>query len=82
VARSVRNAKFDTRSARSKCEVRREPYWVRMDAGAFIGYRRLSSGNGTWIARLRGDDGKQHYHALGSADDTLSADGANVLMFN
>jgi integrase len=49
-----------------------------MDAGAFIGYRRLSSGNGTWIARLRGNDGKQHYQALGSADDALSADGVNV----
>jgi integrase len=52
-----------------------------MDAGAFIGYRRLSSGNGTWVARLRGDDGKQHYYAFGSADDTLSADGVNVLTF-
>jgi integrase len=52
-----------------------------MDAGAFIGYRRLSSGNGTWIARLRGSDGKQHYQALGSADDALSADGVNVFAF-
>ena len=82
MARSVRNHKLDTRSGRSKCEVRREPYWVRMDAGAFIGYRRVSSGNGTWISRLRGDDGRQHYLALGSADDTLEADGANVLTFN
>ena len=81
MARSVRNAKLDTRSARSKCEVRREPHWARMDAGAFIGYRRLASGNGTWIARLRGDDGKQHYQALGSADDTLVADGVNVFAF-
>ena len=52
-----------------------------MDAGAFIGYRRLSSGNGTWIARLRGSDGKQHYHALGSADDALSADGVSIFAF-
>ena len=81
MARSVRNAKLDTRSARAKCEVRREPHWARMDAGAFIGYRRLASGNGTWIARLRGDDGKQHYQALGSADDTLEADGVNVFAF-
>jgi integrase len=81
MARSVRNVKLDTRSARSKCEIRREPHWARMDAGAFIGYRRLASGNGTWIARLRGEDGKQHYQALGSADDTTVADGVNVFTF-
>jgi integrase len=81
MARSVRNAKLDTRSARSKWEVRREPHWVRMDAGAYIGYRRLASGNGTWIARLRGEDGKQYYQALGSADDTTVADGVNVFTF-
>jgi integrase len=52
-----------------------------MDAGAFVGYRRLASGNGTWIARLRGEDGKQHYQALGPADDTLAADGVNVFTF-
>jgi integrase len=82
LARSVRNAKLDTRSARSKCEVRREPYWVRMDAGAFVGYRRLSSGSGSWIARLRDSAGKQqHYQALGSADDVLDADGKHVFTF-
>jgi integrase len=52
-----------------------------MDAGAFIGYRRLSSGSGTWIARLRDNEAKQHYRALGSADDTLAADGVNVFTF-
>ena len=52
-----------------------------MDAGAFIGYRRLSSGSGSWIARLRDSAGKQHYEALGSADDTLAADGETVLTF-
>jgi integrase len=81
MARSVRSAKLDTRSARSKCAVRREPYWVRMDAGAYVGYRSLSSGNGTWIARLRDDNGKQHYQALGSSDDALPADGVNVFAF-
>jgi integrase len=82
MARSVRNPKLDTRSARTKaCEIRREPHWARVDAGAFIGYRRLASGNGTWIARLRSDDGRQHYQALGSADDVTDADGDKVFTF-
>jgi integrase len=81
MARSVRNAKLDTRSARAKCEVRREPHWSRMEAGAYIGYRRLPSGSGSWIARLRDGEGHQHYKALGSADDTRAADGLNVFDF-
>jgi hypothetical protein len=76
MARSVRNAKLDTRTARL------EPYFVRMDAEAFIGCRRLSSGSGTWIARLRDDRGKQHYQALGSADDIMVADSVvNIFTF-
>jgi hypothetical protein len=81
MARSVRNPKLDTRSARAKCEVRREPHWSKMEAGAFIGYRRLPSGSGSWIARLRDGEGRQHYLALGSADDTRAADGLSVFDF-
>ena len=68
MARTVRNAKIDTRSSRSKLDERREPYWTVVSAGCAIGYRKGRKG-GTWIARLRGDDGKQHYDALGAADD-------------
>lgn len=80
MARTVRNAKIDTRSARSKLAVRREPYWTVLSAGRAIGYRRGAKG-GSWIARLRADDGKQHYEALGAADDALDADGRDILTF-
>ena len=52
-----------------------------MEAGAFIGYRRLPSGSGSWIARFRDGEGRQHYQALGSADDTRAADGLSVFAF-
>jgi integrase len=53
-----------------------------MDAGAFIGYRRMASGSGSWIARLYDSVGRQqHYQALGSADDYLDADGESVFTF-
>jgi Phage integrase family len=81
MARSIRDAKLDTRSARAKCEVRREPHWSRMEAGAFVGYRRLPSGSGSWIARFRDREGRQHYQALGSADDTRPADELSVFTF-
>ena len=47
---------------------RREPYWHRDAVGDYIGFRKLEDGIGTWIARHRSDDGKQHYLALGSFD--------------
>jgi integrase len=40
-------------------------YWSRLEEGFFLGYRKIDQGDGTWIARLR-ENGKQHYHALGT----------------
>jgi integrase len=78
--RTARNAKLDTRSARSKLTERREPYWQVLSRGCAIGYRRGSNG-GNWIARLRDEAGKQHYEALGAADDVRDADGLTVFTF-
>ncbi len=80
MARTVRNAKIDTRSGRAKLVERREPYWTVISAGCAIGYRRGAK-SGTWIARQRDDDGKQHYEALGAADDARDADGLTAFSF-
>jgi integrase len=80
MARTVKNTKIDSRSARSKLAWRREPYWTVISAGCAIGYRKGAKG-GTWIARLRGDDGSQHYDALGAADDARDADGLTCFTF-
>jgi integrase len=80
MARTIRNVKIDTRSARVKLETRREPYWTVVTQGRAVGYRRGKKG-GTWIARFRDVGGKQLYLALGAADDTMDADGAQVLDF-
>jgi integrase len=77
MARTVRNPKLDTRSARLKLGVRREPYWTVISGGCAIGYRRGAKA-GTWIARLRDGEGKQHYEALGAADDARDTDGLTV----
>jgi integrase len=63
-----------------KLTERREPYWTPISAGCAIGYRRGAKG-GTWVARLRGEGGKQHYEALGAADDARDADGLTVYSF-
>lgn len=56
---------IETKAARSALPPRREPYWSRVKAGCHLGYRVIASGDGTWIARWRDEEGKQHYQALG-----------------
>jgi integrase len=80
VARTIRNSKIDTRSSRSKLAARREPYWTLVSRGCAIGYRRGSKG-GSWIGRFRAEDGRQHYEALGAADDARDPDNLTVLSF-
>lgn len=69
-------ADLRSKTSRSQLAPRREPYWQRITSGFFIGYRVLEAGAGTWIARLRVEDGSQKYHALGTfaeLDDALKA---------
>jgi len=81
MARTVRNPKIDTRSARARLPERREPYWTVISAGNALGYRRGAKG-GTWIAKLRDEEGKRHLEALGAADDARDADGLSVFSFS
>jgi integrase len=80
MARTVRNPKIDSRSARAKLPKRREPYWTVISAGHALGYRRGANG-GTWIAKFRSEDGKRHLEALGAADDAADANGLDVFRF-
>jgi integrase len=80
MARTVRNAKIDTRSARARLSQRREPYWTVISEGCALGYRRGAKG-GTWIAKFRDGDGRRQLEALGAADDARDADGLTVFSF-
>src|SRR5438105_1016314 len=72
MARRIRDAKLDTRTARLKLAQRREPYWRPLSAGVAVGYRRGSTG-GSWIARHYSRETGRRYLAIGPADDTLDA---------
>ena len=80
MARTVRNPKIDTRSARSRLPARREPHWTVISEGCALGYRRGAKG-GTWIAKFRDESGKRSLEALGAADDARDADGLSVYDF-
>jgi hypothetical protein len=51
---------------RAKLKPRREPYWRELEQGFYIGFRKVSTEGGTWMARWRDPETrKQHWHRLG-----------------
>ena len=77
MAKAIKNAKLDSRSARRPLKENKNPYWVRLDRDAYLGYRKGSKG-GYWIARLRTQGHKFKFQSLGVADDLQDADGIGV----
>jgi integrase len=80
MARTLRDAKLDTRAARLRLKQRREPYWRSISEGLAIGYRRGTKG-GTWIARHYSAEHGRRFQSIGTADDVAEADGEHVLSF-
>jgi integrase len=86
--RKVRDASLETRTARSRLKVRHKPYFRLIEPGLHVGYRKLSSGPGTWIARRYDGDGGYTTENLRTIDDALvladdyeDADGRRILNF-
>ena len=78
MARTVRDANLETRTARLRLPIRPEPYWRGLEKGFALGYRRRGKG-GTWLARRRPDGGGYAEHKIGTSDDLQDADGVAVL---
>jgi len=87
MARSVKNSKLDSRTARDKLEPRARPYYTTLIPGKLhLGYRRRRKGKGTqgrWLVRrYLGIDavsvGRYHEEDIGLADDFLDADGVDI----
>ena len=78
--RSVADAPLTTRAARERLAERHQPYWRGLGAGAALGYRKGSTA-GVWLVRVADPSAGGGYRqaALGRADDTLKADGVEVL---
>src|SRR5436309_8039132 len=77
--RIVRNAKLDTRTARTALPRQDQPYWHHLSRGLSLGYRKAPRGN-VWIAKLV-KPGFREQKTLGPADDVLDRDGIHVLSF-
>jgi integrase len=80
MARTVRDARLDSRSARARL-AQGGPFYRGLDPGLHLGYRKGQTG-GKWVVRWRGDDaGAYKVETIGTADDTADADGVAVLSY-
>jgi integrase len=79
MARTVRNPKLDTRSARARLAMRDSPYWVSLAPGCALGYRKGPKG-GVWLAKIVRDALRQQT-TLGPADDALDPDGVLAISY-
>ncbi len=80
MARTVRDAKLETRTARAVLKPAGKPYYRAIDEGLHIGYRKGQNG-GKWVLRRYAGDQKYVVETIATADDTLDPDGAIVLSF-
>jgi len=81
MARTVRDTKLESRQARMKLTVGKEPYWRSIEKGLHLGYYKGSLG-GSWIARFRNQEKVYIKTTLGKADDTLDSDSVSVISYN
>src|SRR5690348_12634892 len=82
MARTVRDTNLETKAARLRLPLRRNPYWRSLESGFHLGYRRTKIGGGTWVVRRFLGDGKYAECGLGLADDLQDADGAAVFTYS
>lgn len=81
MARSARDSRLETRTARLKL-ARGARHYLTIGKRLAVGYRRTSQGFGTWQARIFGQDGKYRFFSLDAgADDQQDANGVDVLDF-
>ena len=78
MARAIRSAQLETRTARLKLPKQRKPHWVTIAGGISLGYR---AGPGTWNVRAADGKGGNWIKSFGIADDHEDADGGKVLTF-
>ncbi|MCF8207848.1 MAG: tyrosine-type recombinase/integrase [Rhodoferax sp.] len=66
---------LDSVVGREKLKPRRDPYFQKLEAGCFVGFRKMAAGSGgNWLARYLSDTGKQQFKALGDYDHLIPSD--------
>jgi integrase len=80
MARTVRDAKLETRTARAALKSAGKPYYRAIDQGLHLGYRKGKAG-GKWVVRRYVGGQTYSVETIASADDIMDADGTVILSF-
>ena len=80
MARTVRDAALESRTARARLKPSGKPYYRSIDPGLHLGYRKGVAG-GKWVMRWYIGDGDYKLETIGVTDDVADADGVAVLDF-
>ncbi len=81
MARTVRDARLGSRTARAELVAQGKPYYRALDPGLHLGYRKSAAG-GKWVVRSYTGAGVYKVETIAVADDKADADGATVLSFS
>src|SRR5262245_20118577 len=81
VARTVRDARLETRTSRGSLKAQGKPYYRALEPGLHLGYRKPLSGAGKWIARHYVGNEAYQIEVIGVADDYSDADGIALLNY-
>ena len=82
MARKIRDAKLESRTARLRLPVQKKPFTgPALARGIHLLYRR-NKGNGTWIAKASNGHGGYWTKGFSVADDFEDADATHVLTFH
>jgi integrase len=80
MARHIRSANLESRSARLKLAIRWRPYTVRIAPGVRLGYRRKETA-GSWSVLASNGKGGSWMKAFATADDFAEANGETIQDF-
>ena len=80
MAKRVRDADLETRSARSKLKVQGKPYYKVIGPGLHVGYRKGKRA-GMWVVRRYAGASSYVVETIAEADDYADANGSEVLTF-
>lgn len=82
MARTVRDAALDTRTARERLAGRGKPYYRTLEPGLHLGYRKPTGGGaGKWVARHYVGEQAYEVETIAVADDLSDPDGVAILSF-
>ncbi len=81
MARTVRDANLESRTARARLKARGKPYWRGLEPGLHLGYRRPTTGAGKWLARHYVGAERYEVETIATADDFSDPDGVAILSF-